>query len=60
MFKVCKVWTLFGKDEPEIIEGVHDVHVSAAGVLLVQRKNGDQIGYYLSNVRRWELLKGNE
>jgi hypothetical protein len=60
MYKSCKVWTLFGKDEPEVIEDVHDVHVAAGAVLLVQCKNKSQIGYHLSNVRRWELIADDE
>ena len=59
MYSMLKIWTLFEKDEPTIYNDVHDVHTSTS-MLLVVFKNGNQIGFYLPNVRRYELIKSSE
>jgi hypothetical protein len=59
MFSEVKVWTLFGKDEPEVFTDVHDIHIGGGSgiALLIFMANGDQIGFYMPNVRRWEATK---
>lgn len=62
MYKFCKVWTMFAKDEaPLTYDNVHDVHIGGAGnLLIVVLSNGDQHGFYMPNVRHYELIKANE